>query len=368
MNYSDALFFIGKCLTLGCYPERKEEVQEIVRSGQVEWERVVWVSTGQFVFPALYLQLKRAGLLLELPSDLVEYMEEFASANRERNQQIINEAHEIAALLNEKGISPIFLKGTAHLLEGLYQDIAERMVGDIDFLVGEADMEKAAEILVGTGYEPLAEYNPKNLVITKHYPRLKNDNRTAAVEVHRQILHFPYYQEFDGSILVKSARRLDLPGSVCVLGAEHQVIHNILNVQANDNGYYYAQIFLRQQYDLLLISQKINPLTVVHDFGKFYNRMNGNLALTNKIFGNPASIPYDDTWQARFFLRRIRRNINHPAWAKFSHSFLYYNMRFASYPKQIIRALFNKEARVSVLARLGDPRWYGAHLRSYLQK
>jgi hypothetical protein len=31
----------------------------------------------------------------------------------------------------EHDISPIFLKGTAHLLDGMYMDIGERMVGEI---------------------------------------------------------------------------------------------------------------------------------------------------------------------------------------------------------------------------------------------
>ncbi|MCX6224289.1 MAG: nucleotidyltransferase family protein [Bacteroidia bacterium] len=365
MTYSEALFFIGKCLTLGLCPDRIGEIREQIRSGSVEWERIVWVSTGQFVFPALYLQLKQAALLPELPPDLVEYMEEFAAMNRDRNRQIIDQALEIADLLNKHEISPVFLKGTAHLLDNLYEDIAGRMVGDIDFLVDGKDMVRAAEILIATGYEPLATYNPKNLIITKHYPRLKNDNRTVAVEVHRQILHFPYYKEFDGGIIVKESKKLDLPGSPRILCDEHQVIHNILNVQVNDNGFYYAQIFLRQMYDLLLISRKTNPLTVIGDFGKFYHRMNGNLAVTNKIFDNPASIPYDASWQAKMFLHRIRRNINHPGWARFSHTCLYYLMRFSSYPKQLIRAVYNKEARRSVFARLSDPKWYGAHLRSY---
>ena len=111
MNYKEALFFIGKCLTLGCYPEKTDEVRKVICSGSVIWEQVVWASTDQFVFSALYLQLKRVGLLPELPSDLVEYMEEFTSINRDRNYLIINQAHEISELLNHHGIVPIFTNG-----------------------------------------------------------------------------------------------------------------------------------------------------------------------------------------------------------------------------------------------------------------
>ena len=39
--------------------------------------------------------------------------------------------------------TPIFLKGTGNLLANLYEDIAERMVGDIDFIFSKEDYPKA---------------------------------------------------------------------------------------------------------------------------------------------------------------------------------------------------------------------------------
>jgi len=42
---------------------------------------------------------------------------------------------EMNAKLNAAGISPIYLKGTGNLIDGFYEDIGERIIGDIDFLV-----------------------------------------------------------------------------------------------------------------------------------------------------------------------------------------------------------------------------------------
>jgi len=39
------------------------------------------------------------------------------------------------ATLNTAGISPIYLKGTGNLIDGIYGDVGERIIGDIDFLV-----------------------------------------------------------------------------------------------------------------------------------------------------------------------------------------------------------------------------------------
>ena len=50
-------------------------------------------------------------------------------------------------MLLDNGVRPVFLKGTGNVLEGLYEDIGERMVGDIDFLIQQKDFLKAVDIL-----------------------------------------------------------------------------------------------------------------------------------------------------------------------------------------------------------------------------
>ena len=98
-------------------------------------------------FPAIYCNFKRADFLKYLPDDLVDYMKYITNLNRDRNTQIIEQAKELNSLLLANNIRPIFLKGTGNLLEGLYEDIGERMVGDIDFLFSKKDFLKAIDIL-----------------------------------------------------------------------------------------------------------------------------------------------------------------------------------------------------------------------------
>tara|TARA_B110000967_G_scaffold86605_1_gene89213 strand:+ start:2076 stop:2333 length:258 start_codon:yes stop_codon:yes gene_type:complete len=81
----------------------------------------------------LYCNLKKADFLQYLPINLIQYMKHITDLNRERNQQTIEQAREIILLLLAHSITPIFLKGTGNLLEGLYEDIAQRMVGDINY-------------------------------------------------------------------------------------------------------------------------------------------------------------------------------------------------------------------------------------------
>ena len=68
---------------------------------------------------------------------MVQAFTKIYGLNRERNIQILQRIDDITAELNKKNIQPVFLKGTANLLDGLYSDLGERMIGDIDFLVKE---------------------------------------------------------------------------------------------------------------------------------------------------------------------------------------------------------------------------------------
>ena len=365
MNYSEALLFIGKCLSLNSFPERTGEIRDEIRSGAVEWEQVVWVSTGQFVFAALYIRLERAGLLPEIPSDLAEYMEEFTGSNRERNQQILLQTTEITELLNKNGITPVFLKGTAHLLDGLYEDFAERQVGDIDLLVKDNEMVRAAEILITSGYTAQTPYNPNEFKVTKHYPRLLNYNRVAAVEVHRQVLGYPADKVLDGPLLIEKRVKLDLPVTAYVLCNEHQIIFNVLHTQITHGDFYFGAINIRQGYDLFLLSQRTNPLEAIKHFGSYFNRMNCNLALTSKILGNPVTLNYESTLQTKLYLKRISRHAHYPKWERFSHVILYLIQRFSNYIRKLIQATYDQNSRKSLLTRLSDPNWYVQHIKSY---
>ena len=181
MNYKEILFFIAKCLTISLEEKNRDEIEIILKTTDVDWGAVVKVSTSHYVFPAIYCNFKRADFLKYLPADLVDYMKHITNLNRDRNRQIIQQAKELNSLLLANNIGPIFLKGTGNLLAGLYKDIAERMVGDIDFIFSKEDCLKAITILREFGYSEVEKkeyYLPDE---KKHYRRLQKENNIAAI-------------------------------------------------------------------------------------------------------------------------------------------------------------------------------------------
>ena len=365
MTYKEALLFVSKCLTLRIHPEKATEIRQEIREGKIVWEQIVQVSSGQFVLPALFIRLKKASLLEELLPDLVEYMEYLTDCNRERNNQIIHQIEDIATLLNKYGIDPIFLKGTAHLLLPLYEDIAERMVGDIDFLVEETEILKAAQLLIDEGYIPLSKFNPELIKIARHYPRLTNFNYPAAVEVHRQVIVPPHDKKFESREINRDKQKIVGKWDVYIPSNKHLIIHNVLNTQVNDKAYFWGDVNLRQMYDLLLLSTHENPQTVLKEFARFPNHSNAYLALATKVFSNPIGIEYDDNRRVRLFLKRYNFFLLHPGFYSANKSTIYILMRFSRYVTIPILSIFRKDERIGLLNRLSDPKWYKQHLLSY---
>jgi hypothetical protein len=233
MSYKETFYFIARCLTISLEKHNKLAIEKTLQSNTIDWDAVVKLSTQQLVFPALYCNLKREGFLHYLPQDLVNYMEHITGLNRERNQQIITQATALNTLLLNHGITPIFLKGTANLIAGLYTDIAERMLGDIDFIFSKQDYPKAIQLLRKNGYAEVVKasyYFPNQ----HHYRRLKKDGNIAAIEIHKAFTLEKYNKEFNYTLTQKNSQTIN---NVRVLGYADALRLSIITNQITDHGF-----------------------------------------------------------------------------------------------------------------------------------
>ena len=307
MNYKESLFFIGKCLTISHEKANKTLVEKELASGLVDWDLVTKVSTAHYVFPALYCNLKRANFLMYLPRDLVEYMIHISDLNRNRNLQIIEQAKEINESVLANNIRPIFLKGTGNLLEGLYQDPAERMVGDIDFLVPNELYLKTIKILFKNKY--LSSHNIKTILPgSMHFPRIYRNDKIAAIEIHKELIIDKYVNEFNFSLIEKNKV---FKNNSFLLSFDDQFILSIVAYQINDNGQYFKTIALRNSYDIFLLSKKVNTYNCIKKFNYLFQPLNNYIALSNEVFGNISSFTFKSSANTKriiIFNNRLLKN------------------------------------------------------------
>ena len=365
MNSREQIFFVGNCLGLRLHPEREDKIRKTLQSGTIHWERFAWISSNYFVIPALYVQLKTFDLLKELPLELSEHFEYIYTLNYERNVDIKYQVLVVVKVLNNIGISPIFLKGTAHLFDNLYVDIAERMVGDIDFLVAEKDILPAAEALLNIGYYQKLPYLSEVLKKSKHYPRLLNDNVLAALEIHRQPVTSQNEAHFNYDIIFKEKKQLKIDGEAYVLSDHHQIIHNMMNTQLNDAALRTKDIFLRNSYDLFLLALRCDTLAVAQKFGHYKNAFHSYLKVTSEFLGKPPEIRFENIRYDRLFFWWTLYFLDHPKFQRLFMSARFFATHISRYFIRPIRAIYNKAERQDILWKLRDRESYKFHYNMY---
>jgi hypothetical protein len=354
LNYKETLFFIAKCLTISLEDKNRQEIEKQLKSKSIDWDAVVKVSTSHYVFPAIYCNFKRVGFLKYLPVDLVEYMKHITNLNRDRNTQIIQQAKDLNSLLLANNIRPIFLKGTGNLLAGIYDDIGERMVGDIDFIFSKEDYPKAIAVLRNNRYSGVSKYKYYSPA-KRHYKRLQKENNIAAVEIHKELLLENYTNEFNYSFVEKDSQVLN---GFRVLSYANKLNLSIIANQINDSGFYYKTMALRNAYDVFLVSKKTNAKAAVNALDKLTNPLNCFLAACNEVFNSVESLEYNNTKSAAAYLSVFNSQFTNSRKTKRRHKLIKAYLFLKTRVNILYKSIIYKEYRVWIFERVTDKNWY----------
>ena len=346
MNYKETFYFIARCLTISLEDKNRYIIEKKLQSNLVDWDAFVKLSTAHYVFPALYCNLKRIGFLKYVPHDLVSYMKYITGLNRERNKQIIAQAQELNDHLLSNNITPIFLKGTGNLLAGIYEDIAERMVGDIDFIFSLEDYRKVIAILKDYGYSDVFKYNLPSSI---HYRRLKKDNYIAAVEIHHNFLTKKFSNEFNYSLVKNDTQIIN---GVSVLSYANKLNLSIISNQINDKGFNYKTIALRNAYDVFLLSKKTSAKSAMIKLDKLSNPLNCFLAACYEVFNKIDTLEYDKNKKTTQYISLFNNQFNQTRKIRMKQKRIstYYLLKYRL--NIIFKSMIYKDYRVWVFNKL----------------
>lgn len=271
MNNQQLFYLIGKCLTVSDNSANKDFIIREFRQPDMDWQKFIGMASNHLIIPSLYIQLRNNGLLNDLPAKLAEHIRHIHQINYERNQATITQLLEINNWLLAENITPIYLKGTGNLVDGLYNDIGERIFGDIDFLVSEKEFLKAAEILKLNGYKHSDPFYPDSIHRYKHFPRLYKQGVPVDVEIHQRPVEMGS-QYFDYALINPEKKRTQLYPDCYVMSDKHKLIMNFYH------GYKSADvrshISFRNLYDFYLLSKKADAIKVLSDFGHYRRQSN----------------------------------------------------------------------------------------------
>lgn len=226
-----------------------DTLRSILQTSEVNWDAMVTTASQHLMLPALYCQLKAKDLLPYIPTDLDLYLEELTAINRNRNEVLLTEARAISELFHKASINHVFIKGIALIASTVFQDIGERMIGDIDILVAPDQVHEAFNILDGNGYTQTVPFNytPNNY---RHLSRQINPDKMGAVELHQEILVHRYRSLLTPNAVLEKKHKLKV---IFVPAFEDAIRIAIFTTQINDKAHRYGYLKLKSVYDCLAL-------------------------------------------------------------------------------------------------------------------
>tara|TARA_B100001287_G_scaffold174368_1_gene146936 strand:- start:3756 stop:4850 length:1095 start_codon:yes stop_codon:yes gene_type:complete len=353
MNYSEIILFISKSLTISYEKINLAEVRDLIISNKIDWDLFVKISTQQLVLSALYCNYEKSNLLQYLPVELISYMKYITDMNRDRNKKIISQANKLNSLLRINGVSPVFLKGTACLLQGIYIDIGERLIGDIDILVSDSQFDTAVKILKENKYKFVSskDYHFPNF---KHYPRLRSDFEISAIEIHKELIEEKFSNEFNYALVSNSILNID---DFSFLSYDYQKVLAILSAQINDYGFEYVKPNLRNTYDFFLLSKKFSTLNLNSNFKNLYKPINCFLITNYFLLGKLDSVKFNKTRYAERYLKKFISLLNSPLKRKYHNKFVRLKIILRIRFTIILKSFYRKDYRNWLIKRVSDKEW-----------
>ena len=282
MGLSFEEYFLNKIL----FDLKKINPEEFKK---IDYESLVKTASVNLVLPALYFKLKEKKHLKNIPTDLANYLENIYIINKNRNKVLVHELKLLTKILKSKNISFSYLKGSFNVLNNIYDDLGERMVGDIDFLIHKKDLNDTISILNKNGYSNKFSYK---IWKTKHPPRFSNKKRLFALEPHTEILIYRKRKYLEANDLLNNINEKNF--------MEYALKSTILNFQINDYGHLYGNYSLRNIYDIILLL-KYCSIKVEDYNNKYYRRF---FLITNsmKITEFDFKIYFSD----KVYLKRVK--------------------------------------------------------------
>lgn len=359
------LYFIGHCLSLDEHPSFRETIITQFSAPDYDWQSFIWICSNHLILPVIYLKFRKHDLLDYLPEVLSQHLEEIYTLNCKRNELILQQMKEINATLNQVGISPIYLKGTGNLIDGVYSDIGERIIGDIDFLVAEKDFLTAIELFKKEGYA-ICRPNNEPLDQIKHYPRLWKEDVVADIEIHRLPVTIKYSIQFSTDLVQQAKKAVSGHPGCYVLSDNHKIILNFIHSQLTNAGHALGIVALRDINDIYCFSKRID-LQTIPQIAPFRQKCIAYLKISEKLLNLTDSFYPYETIRSKSFRFKHDLNIN----SRFIYKINRFNWVISEAVNYAIQrtheSFTDSQLRLKIINRLFTPSWYRHNLKSYLQ-
>lgn len=287
-----------------------QKVCNSVKQNKVNWQKVIELSSGWLVIPALYNNLEKQQLWEHIPEDIFLYLKTVHEMSEERTISMQADIRKVYGYLREHNIPVIALKGAAYHVNKLYNGVTFRIESDIDLLIPDNYLTKSYSLLKSNGFYAPKEHEKQweKRPVGHHLPALLNKSGVE-VEIHQFLYPYRLTTLLSSAEVWDDAIKYDnLPASP---SPTHMIMLILLHSVMGDNGYCSHTLSLRVAQDTLLIRNQYEdeidwqfievrfkaahllyiPSTYFHAMEYFFNI--------------PAPANFKKTWRTSLFIQHM---------------------------------------------------------------
>lgn len=233
---------------------------------RVDWHAFVAFATSHFVLQALAGPLRSLAANAPVPTELVQFADDFSVANRTRNHGLAEALTDIAEALAQEGIRPVALKGAAYLLQAnrqlirpsttaTFDPVAWRFMRDLDLLIDASELATGVAALERLGFRAVAD--SYDAATEAHYPPLLSPCGTFSVELHTRLFGLGDFG-IDLRRLVAAAQWPDrrAPGLGIAIGIPampDRIAHLLAHAQLHNRNFDARRLVLKDVLDLAML-------------------------------------------------------------------------------------------------------------------
>ncbi len=190
---------------------RLEDCAKQLRSAD-DWNTLISLAKKQRFLAALSSRvICKTSYFQQLPEQCSTVLRGAQLSNTKRNMKIYSQVVNYTKALNEQGVSPLYIKGAAFLLDKGSTDIGFRELADIDVIIPEQDIKSSCNVALNLGYNfsesrnvagrqsPEAHSNIDKAIGDSRYHHhitpLRRTGYPASIEIHRHQLAKRFHKQ-----------------------------------------------------------------------------------------------------------------------------------------------------------------------------
>jgi Uncharacterised nucleotidyltransferase len=210
-----------------------------------DWMSIIGLANETLTTPALMEFVAR--FEKQIPEDVCSYVREICARNLARNGRLAVQLEEAVAALNDRGVTPVVLKGAAMFATADGSRWGARLMSDLDIMVSPDQTQVALDTLVALGY---AEHWITPPDAGKWYIELKRPSDVGMIDLHRELPGPAFFYRALGDVRQYCKIRHVGRGTAYIPSPTYHALILTVHDQFQDSDYWTGNIDLRHLIEL----------------------------------------------------------------------------------------------------------------------